>query len=66
MLRPFYMIMKDVNLPDMWGRELLLRTLIKGKLLYPFQITLQMNESTRWGISYVGNLFIGIGCKQDW
>ena len=45
------MIMKDVNLADMWGRELLLQTLIKGKLLYPFQITLQMNESTRWGIS---------------
>ena len=60
------MIMKDVNLADMWGRELLLQTLIKGKLLYPFQITLQMNESTRWGILYVGNLFIGIGCKQDW
>ena len=63
MIRPFYMIMKDVNLADMWGRELLLQTLIKGKLLYPFQITLQMNESTRWGISYVGNLFIGNGCK---
>ena len=35
MLRPFYMIMKDVNLADMWGRELLLQTLIKGKLLLP-------------------------------